>query len=55
MFNRRTIFNTKRKISDGASLGESLVKNVRYGGNPEHKRNPGDFLANATGCPPSSG
>lgn len=42
---RRTGFNPKRRIRetvDGASL-ERLISSIRYGGNPEHKRNPGDF------------
>ena len=41
---RRFRFNTKRKIlkSLDADL-ESLAASVDYGGNPEHKKNPGDF------------
>lgn len=46
--NRRT-FNPKRRIctrQECQSLQEvlsALLEDVRYGGNPEHKRNPGDF------------
>lgn len=42
---RRKSYNPKRRIresSDPAEL-ERLAVTVRYGGNPEHKRNPGDF------------
>lgn len=38
-------FNPKRRIAaapDPDAL-EDLAARVRYGGNPEHKRNPGDF------------
>lgn len=39
-------FNPKRKIlsatMDSVDL-ERLAQRVRYGGNPEHKKNPGDF------------
>jgi len=47
MQRRHNHFNHKRRIKQLAS-GElehcrALVKKVRYGGNPEHKRNPGDF------------
>ena len=46
---RRGTFNPKRKLCPLDEVGvrhESLVPNLeklRYGGNPEHKRNPGDF------------
>lgn len=42
---KRTGFNTKRCISDDImpEALEMLVQRVSYGGNPEHKRNPGDF------------
>jgi len=41
-------YNAKRRLAPppAGNQGEvlkSLVKNVRYGGNPEHKKNPGDF------------
>lgn len=39
-------FNTKRrikKLAKGDSRYLDLAKRVRYGGNPEHKMNPGDF------------
>ena len=41
----RTGVNTKRCISDDIvpEALEMLVQRVSYGGNPEHKRNPGDF------------
>lgn len=45
MFTRRTSFNPKRRIAS-ARVQDDLVRlasGVRYGGNPEHKRNPGDF------------
>jgi hypothetical protein len=46
-------FNPKRRIRPqpvDKALLEALAKKVRYGGNPEHKRNPGDFGLD----PPSS-
>ncbi|MEW6303832.1 MAG: hypothetical protein AB1705_10200 [Verrucomicrobiota bacterium] len=45
MFEKRKAFNPKRRIAssiDRTQL-EALANRVRYGGNPEHKRNPGDF------------
>lgn len=45
MFKKRTSFNPKRSIDgnpDATHLTQ-LEKKVRYGGNAEHKRNPGDF------------
>ena len=49
MFQRRQGYNDKRKISaapvskdDRAKL-EELASRTHYGGNPEHKKNPGDF------------
>jgi len=42
---RRRSHNPKRAIREdchGIDL-TALAKNVSYGGNPEHKRNPGDF------------
>lgn len=42
---RRGVFNPKRSMREDASTGacSSLMSLVSYGGNPEHKRNPGDF------------
>ena len=46
---KRRTFNPKRRIctkQEFQGLQEvlsALLENVRYGGNPEHKRNPGDF------------
>jgi hypothetical protein len=42
---RRTRYNTKRRIRQNAEPDylHSLAELVNYGGNPEHKRNPGDF------------
>jgi len=42
---KRTGFNTKRCINGDfmPEALEMLVPRVSYGGNPEHKRNPGDF------------
>ncbi len=40
-------FNSKRRIKkleqDDLRRCSELADNVRYGGNPEHKKNPGDF------------
>ena len=38
-------FNEKRQIRDGvnAEFLADLAERVSYGGNPEHKRNPGDY------------
>src|SRR5205809_1707938 len=53
MSRRRRSSNPKRKIRDlpveGLDL-DDLASRASYGGNPEHKRNPGDFLL----IPPSS-
>ena len=52
MVPRRNTFNPKRRLATrppGADL-EHLSSIVNYGGNPEHKRNPGDFGL----TPPSS-
>ncbi len=48
----RSRFNLKRKISTAvdSKFLASLAKNIKYGGNPAHKRNPGNFRLN----PPSS-
>lgn len=44
-------FNPKRRLGRGVSLDTGALKNeLRYTGNPEHKRNPGDFGL----TPPSS-
>lgn len=42
---RRIRFNRKRRIRGETNPGELalLAAQVKYGGNPEHKRNPGDF------------
>jgi hypothetical protein len=43
---QRTKFNPKRRISSRPLPNEALrqlAKQVRYGGKPMHKRNPGDF------------
>jgi hypothetical protein len=42
---RRNRFNPKRKLKERLSAKErlALVETVKYGGNPEHKRNPGNF------------
>jgi hypothetical protein len=42
----RAKFNPKRRFSQKLPSAEalmSLAKQVRYGGKPDHKRNPGDF------------
>jgi hypothetical protein len=42
----RTNLNPKRRFADNPpdrGALEALAAKVRYGGNPEHKRNPGDF------------
>jgi hypothetical protein len=43
----RESFNPKRAIHDAAMLSPAQVEYwaeaARYSGNPEHKRNPGDF------------
>lgn len=42
----RKKFNTKRRIKGNSlpvNVLEDLAKSVSYGGNPTHKRNPGDF------------
>lgn len=45
MQRRRGKFNEKRRVREacGPEDLEILSRIVRYGGNPEHKRNPGDF------------
>lgn len=36
-------YNTKRKLCSSQTQDSSLASRVSYGGNPEHKRHPGDF------------
>lgn len=45
MFAKRKSFNPKRRIASAPVQADldRLAGEVRYGGNPEHKRNPGDF------------
>lgn len=47
MKKRTTQFNPKRKIAPynetNLQRGKALAALVKYGGNPEHKKNPGDF------------
>ena len=44
---KRKSFNPKRKICAKEAIDpafmRALIKKLHYGGNPEHKRNPGDF------------
>jgi hypothetical protein len=43
---RKGGFNPKRRLKSSVLSPEekkSLERNIRYGGNPEHKKNPGDF------------
>jgi hypothetical protein len=42
---KRRVYNPKRCMREKCDSGElaRLVEVVSYGGNPEHKRNPGDF------------
>lgn len=42
---KRRAFNSNRRFKDSVVIQtlDLLVKKVRYGGNPEHKKNPGDF------------
>lgn len=42
---RRTAYNPKRQMrgSLDSQRVEWLIARISYGGNPEHKRNPGDF------------
>jgi hypothetical protein len=54
MQRRYNQFNTKRRIKELAEGDlqhySDLAEQIRYGGNPEHKMNPGDF-----GLTPPSG
>ena len=45
MYAKRKVFNPKRRIATDIDKGalDSLAEAVGYGGNPEHKKNPGDF------------
>ena len=45
MFAKRKSFNPKRRIASAPVQADldRLAGEVLYGGNPEHKRNPGDF------------
>lgn len=46
MVARRNTFNPKRRFAKCLPSNKvlaALAENVRYGGNPAHKRNPGDF------------
>jgi len=49
MFLKRRTFNPKRRLYPVEALStrqgslSAQIENIRYGGNPEHKRNPGDF------------
>ena len=45
MFPKRKSFNPKRRFASASIRAdlERIAAEVRYGGNPEHKRNPGDF------------
>ncbi|PAU77891.1 hypothetical protein CK501_14470 [Halovibrio salipaludis] len=42
---RKSRFNPKRQLQEepGSEDGKTLAREVGYGGNPQHKRNPGDF------------
>ena len=45
MFAKRKSFNPKRRVATKTNPADirRWVADVRYGGNPEHKKNPGDF------------
>jgi hypothetical protein len=49
----RRKFNPNRRIRDSvdSEMRERLNQRVVYGGNPEHKRNPGDFGLSPTAAP----
>lgn len=53
MFSKRKAFNPKRHIASSIRQRdlEELATRVRYGGNPEHKRNPGDFALTPPSLP----
>lgn len=42
---KRSSYNDKRRFMDPVDQDtlDTIVSRIRYGGNPEHKRNPGDF------------
>lgn len=42
-FKRRTTFNPKRRMQAVREVVPAQWLQADYGGNPEHKRNPGDF------------
>lgn len=50
---KRRKYNPKRKLTSAISDTEKtdLCRQVSYGGNPEHKRNPGDFALTPPACP----
>src|SRR5438477_6579130 len=54
---KKRAFNPKRRIctthefQSPQTVLSALLENVRYGGNPEHKRNPGDFGLNPLSAP----
>ena len=52
-YRERKRFNPKRRIRQDCDSDEldRLVSSVKYGGNPEHKRNPGDFQLNPPAQP----
>jgi len=54
MKKRNTLYNTKRALvpysEESLKFASILVARLGYGGNPEHKKNPGDF-----GLTPPSG
>lgn len=54
MKRRNLKFNVKRKLGECKEVPpedlEKMAERIKYGGNPEHKRNPGDF-----GLTPPSG
>lgn len=57
MIRRYNQFNHKRKIKELTDIElqqcAKLADQVRYGGNPEHKKNPGDFgLISPSGARP---
>lgn len=42
-FKKRTSFNPKRRLQAVSEFSNEQWEQADYGGNPEHKRNPGDF------------
>src|ERR1039457_3146407 len=54
---RRRTFNPKRRLCPAEALQAwqavlfARIENVRYSGNPEHKRNPGDFRLDPPSAP----